>query len=294
MLLNFKHSCYIVTKWLIPMIATYKDSLLSRYEVLVAPAIIGAHANAPATIGFRQRDVRWLIEFFANWIEPSFESEGLAIKNTQISRYLENLNKEGHARKYIRKGNPRYILTPLGLVELMHRVTEKNYYPQKEHFFFLFSFMVNYRPRVKEVVQAEKKRFPHALQLELEELFNAEALLDKQLYYTKRELKKLSKRMEDQSGAAVLTKEIMQENLDYANMAKRVEKQFPYTLYTKKPLQEMLSETTQRHGSWELTVGGPRRNRLMWSQIKEMLELHIKQLENLKSLKTNNWEDLDT
>lgn len=271
-----------------------KDSLLNRFEVLVTPAIIAAHANAPGGIGFRQRDVRWLLEFFANWIEPSFEAQGLPIKNTQISRYLENLHKEGLARKYTRKSNPRYSLTPLGLVELMHRVLQKNYFPQKEHFFFLFSFMVNYKPRIQEVIEAEKKRFPHALQLELKELFNPDALLDRQLYYTKRELKKLQKRIEDQSGAAELTKNIMNDTQDYIEMAEKVEKQFPYTLYTKKPLRQMLSETTQRHGIWELTVGGIRRNRLMWGQIKEMLELHITQLEELKLLKTNNWQDLQT
>lgn len=270
------------------------QSLFSRFEVLVAPAIIGAHANAPTGKGFRQRDVRWLIEFFANWIEPSLDPDGLQIKNTQISRYLERLTQDGYALKQMRKSTPRYILNPLGLIELMHRVVQKPYYPQKEHFFFLFSFMVNYKPRVQEIVKAEKKRFPHALLLELEELFNAQSLLERQLYFTKRELKKLQKRMEDQTGAAQLTQSIMQETNDYKTMAEIVEKQFPYTLYTKKPLRQMLSETTQRHGIWELTVGGIRRNRLMWEQIKEMLELHIAQLEKLKPLNTSNWNDFET
>lgn len=270
------------------------QALFSRFEILVAPAIISAHANAPAGIGFRQRDVRWLIEFFANWIEPSLDPNGLAIKNTQISRYLENLSQEGNARKQIRKSTPRYILTPFGLIELMQRVLQKPYFPQKEHFFFLFSFMVNYKPRVQDLVKAEKKRFPHALQLELEELFNAQSLLERQLYYTKRELKKIQKRIEDQNGAAALTNRIMKETNEYKVMAEAVEKQFPYTLYTKKPLRQMLSETTQRHGIWELTVGGIRRNRLMWEQIKEMLELHISQLEKLKLLNISSWSDFET
>ena len=62
-----------------------KDNLLNRYGVLVAPAILGAHASAPDGIGFRQRDVRWLLECFVNWTESAFGE--FELKNTQIHRY---------------------------------------------------------------------------------------------------------------------------------------------------------------------------------------------------------------
>jgi hypothetical protein len=271
-----------------------QDKLFSRLAVLVAPAVIGAHVNAPAGIGFRQRDVRWLIEFFSNWIESSLDPEGIPLKNTQIARYLEELVNDGFAKKIIRKNKPRYYLTPFGIVELMHRVVDRQYYPQREHFFLLYTFLINYQPRIKEVIQAEKKRFPYALQLEVEELADSDALIERQLFYTQRELKKLEKRISDQVGTAKLTKELLAQRMDYKQLAEEVEKRFPFSLYTKKPLRQLLSDTTRKFGVWELSVGGLRRKVLMWEQMKQMLELHIEQLEALKKLDASSWSEMET
>jgi hypothetical protein len=151
--------------------------------------------------------------------------------------------------------------------------------------------MVNYRSRIREMVEVESKRFPYALQLELEELFNADALLDRQLYYTERELKKMEKRIDDQKGSSELTNKLLESGVPYRELAEEVEQRFPFTLYTKKPLRQMLSETTQRHGLWEMTVGGTRRNNLMWEPIRHLLEVHLEQLRELKKLDPMSWDD---
>ncbi len=262
-----------------------KDNLLKRYGVLIAPAILGAHASAPDGIGFRQRDVKWLVECFANWIESSFED--FEIKNTQIQRYLNNLIKDGYARSYLRKSKPRYFLTPIGLVELLHRAIGDGYFPQIEHFYFLYTFLVNYKPRIEYAVKAEKKRFPYTLQLELQELFNYSALLDRQIYHVEQELKKINKRIEDQIGASKLTSKIIKTESSYKKIVKEVENEYPYIIYTKKPLRQTLSETTQKHGLWELTIGGMNRTKYMWGFTKLNLENQLKDLKTLKDLKVD-------
>ena len=258
-----------------------KDSLFERYDLLVVAAVIGAHANAGEQ-GFRQRNVRWLIEFFANWVETSLDPDGLRFQNTQISRFLEKLLHDGYLRRTTRKVHPRYQLTGAGLMYLATKVISRPYFSQKEHFFFLHFFLLNYKPRLTALMRAEEAKFPYALQLELDGLLDADALLERQLYYALRELKKLEKRIQDQIGTAQLVTDLVAEKMSYRAISERIEQRFPFSLYTQKPVSQFLSETAEKMGIWELQVGGLRRNELMWKQTKEMLELHIRQLEELK------------
>ena len=251
----------------------------------MAPAILGAHANAPEGLGFRQRDVKWLLECFFNWVESSFTD--VEFKNTQIQRYLNNLVQNGYARKSIRKSKPRYFLAPLGLVELMHRALGNGYFPQIEHFYFLYTFLVNYKPRIEYAVRNEKKRFPYALRLEIQELFNYSALLDRQIYHTELELKKINRKIEDQLAASKLTNKIIKTGSSYKEIIKNVENEYPYIIYTKKPLRQTLSETTQKYGIWELTTGGMNRTKYMWGYTKLNLENQLRDLKKLKTEKNN-------
>ena len=113
-----------------------QDSLVERSEIFFATATVGAHANASKS-GFRQRDVKFLIELFSNWVESSLGTFSIPVQNTQVSRYLSGLADEGYARRISRKGRPTYRLTRIGLIELISRIVERNYISQKEEFFFL-------------------------------------------------------------------------------------------------------------------------------------------------------------
>ena len=117
-----------------------RHSLLDRYETFVSCAVLGAHVNGRAR-GFRQNDVRFMIEVFTNWVESAEENPSLPVQNTQISRYLDNLIDEGFARAVSEKSFPRYRLTRTGVIEMMSRIVHRPYFNQREHFYFVFYFI---------------------------------------------------------------------------------------------------------------------------------------------------------
>ena len=69
---------------------TRNETLLKRYELFVAASAIAAHANWGVN-GFRQRDVRVLIELFANWVEGSLRAAVYRHVTTKVRGNLESV-----------------------------------------------------------------------------------------------------------------------------------------------------------------------------------------------------------
>ena len=63
------------------------DSRFERNQLFVATAVVAAHANVSKG-GFRQRDVKFWIELFSNWVESALPAEVLEVQNNQILRYI--------------------------------------------------------------------------------------------------------------------------------------------------------------------------------------------------------------
>ncbi|MCB0340460.1 MAG: hypothetical protein KDD53_12690, partial [Bdellovibrionales bacterium] len=95
-------------------------SALERYEVFICSALLAAHSSGEEN-GFRQRDIKFYMGLFSNWLETSLPGDMLEVQQTQILRYLENLVSEGFARKLSRGQLPVYRLTRTGLVEITSR-----------------------------------------------------------------------------------------------------------------------------------------------------------------------------
>lgn len=256
-------------------------TIFQRYELFVAAATIAAHASYRGE-GFRQKDVRFMIELFSNWVETTFEDHVLSIKNTQVLRYLEELVSESLARRSKRKGRPYYRLTRTGLIDLLGRLIPNSLHIQPEHFFFLYYFVTNYRPAIEALIEAEGKRFPLALKLEVESLLDGAALLETQLQYANLELQRLDERMADASKGAELAEKLYREDLPLSEVAEKIEKQYPYELNSQKPLAELMQEVPDDLGRWELAQGSRQRVAQIWSPARRLLLTYIACLEDLK------------
>src|SRR5262249_33441615 len=151
--------------------------------------------------------LRRMIEFSASWAYAEFDEGGIPFDNTQIRRYLEWLVSEGFARKTERGKQPTYRLTAIGMIELAGSVASKKFNHNKNEFFYTYFILADYRQRIAASIEREGRRFPYAVKLEFEALLDAKLLLKNQLYYAKRELKKLDKRIHDarQAGEFVAT-----------------------------------------------------------------------------------------
>lgn len=258
-----------------------RHSVFERFDFLAATATVAAHANARAE-GFRQRDVKFLIDLICNWIDPDSQRSGPSIKNTQVSRYLAELDQEGYVR--LIKGNtrPLYRLTRTGLIELVSRAVSVPNTEKPEHFFYLYYFISSYRPKIFELVKAEGKQFPYALELELQALLDPAALLDREIRAVERQLVEQDARIAEGKQAAHLTSESLKRGLPFSEIVKKWEKSYPYTLNSQKPLSELFAEIPPDLARWELETGNAQRVTQMWIPARAIKAQYLESLRRIK------------
>lgn len=261
-----------------------KDALFRRYEVFVSAAAIAAHASA-AEDGFRQRDVRFLIELFTNWVEGSLHGGMIELKNTQVQRFLEDLVRNGSAKRQLKRKQPCYRLTRLGLLELLSRLSNRPSGGRPEHFFFLFYFLKNYGPRIVDLIRAEGKHFPSAMRLEIEALLDYGRLLRDEISRVERELKKLEERMDDAVNAGKLATKLFAAETPIDVVVKQLESRYPYELNSQKPLSELIGGIPRDIGRWELQVGNLKRVEEMWMPTRALFRCYLDSLkQHLRSI----------
>lgn len=253
------------------------DALFERYEVYVAAASIAAHASIPAT-GFRQRDVRFFIELFTNWVNWALNDELLVLSNTQVARYLDKLVEEGFARRMLRNSQPQYHLTRTGLIELVSTIVKQSQSIQPTHFCFRYYFIKSYKPRLFELIEKEGTRFPLALRLELEGLLDEKAIVKGQIKVLERERKKLDSRIYEALQSAVLAKKRFAEAKKIDAVAAEIEKLYPYELNSQKPLSELLSGIPAELARWELETGNTLRANLLWAPARALFDTYLESL----------------
>ncbi len=254
------------------------DSLFDRYELYVSGAIVAAHASNGDS-GFRQRDVRFMIELFTNWIESSLDSDVLKLSNTQILRYLDKLVEEGFVRKVLKDGKPSYRLTRPGLIELVARMRGSKTLLRPENFSFLHYFLSSYQELVTDLVESEGSKFPIALKIEIKSLFDTRDLISEQKKRLEQEIFKLRVRVDEGKKSAQLASDLFRKGQELQQVAETIEEKYPYGLNSQKPLKELIGSIPVSLGRWELETGGENRARYLW---QPMLRYYERQLENLQ------------
>jgi hypothetical protein len=256
-------------------------NVLLENELFAASGAIAAHANA-AGGSFRQRDVRFLIELFSNWVESALGNAVLPVKNTQIQRYLETLSADGLAKRTLRQNTPQYRLLRPGLIELISRIAGGEEYRRPEHFYFSFYFISSYRQKLMQLVSEEGRQFPVGLRMDLEGLLDLKNLVDLQIVATNREIKKIEARVHDATEAARIARKMFQQDANLEDITRDLERKHPYNLNSQKPLSELLREVSPDMRRWELEEGNERRPRLIWRPSLKLLQRHLETLKDLR------------
>jgi len=262
-----------------------KDSAAKRHDLLIAASTIGCHASSGKG-GFRQRDLKRMLQFSGSWAYPEFDEGGVPVENTQIRRYLDGLVSEGFARRNARGDQPKYSLTRIGLIELVSTMVDRGFFYNKEEFFYLYFIVRDYQYGLKRVIEREGAKLSYATRLELEELFNSKAVVKRQLYYARREVKKSKKRISDQKELAAFVSQSVRNELPFDELVSLVDQRFPYCFNTALPFTQFISNLTQKQIIWELTNGCLKRCEHIWKPALEALELHVAQLERLLEKET--------
>ena len=248
-------------------------ALTERAELFVATATIAAHATYSES-GFRQRDVRFYIELFSNWVELSFEKYSLNVQNTQLLRYLDGLVESSLAKRISKKSPPLYRLTRAGFVDLISRVVNRSYISQPEHFFFLQYFLKNYRELLLTLVASAGPEFTNIDRVEIDSLLDTKKLIQKELEEVRKGIERQKIRIADANSTAQHVTKATRQDKPLATIVKEVEKAYPYELNSQKPLSELIGQIPENQKLWELTQGNQARVKEIWSPAQELLELY--------------------
>lgn len=228
------------------------------FDTLFSAGLLSAHAVSQEE-GFRQRDLKFFIELFANWIETSFSLTSLAIQNTQVSRYLVRCEKEGIVARKKKRALPLYVLTRNGVVELLRRCVLTDHSSNPNHIFFIVTFIRGYKGRILDLLNSNMQ-FSKALEDEMKELLDTKALLKRQISCLDRSIQRLQSRVDDGSNIALIVEEELGRGASESHIISRVQKEYPYELNNQRPLSELLSALPSELRYWELLRGSKLRS----------------------------------
>lgn len=235
---------------------------------LVTAAVIAAQATAAE--GFRQRDVRFFIELFSNWLESTTGVHTLTIHNTQVQRHLNALSKAKIARR-IGRSPPQFRLTPEGLVELLRRFVLRTDLMRIDDFFLAFHFLDAYGPRLRAMVTRGGTHASRLVALDLDQLVDPARLVAAERERVARELARLAVRCDESRKASALARQSLGRGAAIESVIREVEEQFPYELNSQKPLTELLSALPASWQREELVENAALRAERLWEPLRKLL-----------------------
>ena len=247
---------------------------------LISAAAIGAHSNSEGR-GFRQRDIRFIVELFCNWLDIFLRPEAPQWHNTQIMRFCDKLVADGWARRSGRNQNKLYALTRPGLVSLIHALTEFDGYVRLSTFAFVYYFVRAYGARVLELIMAEGSGYSKALQMELRHLLDSDRLLRRQLEELDGQIRRMQGRLDDAKGSSQMAAKLHNQGMSLEDVIAKVTRTYPYELESQKPMLELFREIPPPLRLYEITEGQELRRDILWqgqlhylqSQKRWLLEL---------------------
>lgn len=238
---------------------TRRNSLVDLNTPFMSAALIAVHATA-GSHGFRQRDVRFFLELFADWVRPG----SLVVHNAQVLRHLKTLVEQGQARASFRDGKPVYRLTSGGILELTGSLARAAETDAFEVFLFIHYFVASYRSLVESQLSGLRPPLPHGVLLEARMNLDPAGLAKRRLEHLEREIQRLDIRATESVATATLVVNHLREGGTLQSATEEIQRRYPYQLNAQKPLRELMSQLPgelQRH---ELETGPGLRSELIW------------------------------
>lgn len=250
---------------------------LAQHEPFLSAALLAAHATGAE--GFRQRDVRFFMELFANWMAPSPFESPMIVHNTQILRQLQALSALRWARRAGR-APPRWRLSAEGLLGLLRRVSSGLDPRQPGDFLFVFHFLDAYGAKLR-VLLGPARAAGSQLEAELATLTSPRRLLEEQRARVQRESSRLRARIDDARSTSQLARSLLDRGTPLAEVIAEVEARFPYELNHQRPLRELLDAMPEPWRREELTDTAERRANTLWEAQQTLLLAYEKLLSSV-------------
>jgi hypothetical protein len=253
--------------------------LFSENEALVAAAVVAAQATL-GNDGFRQRDVRFYISVFSNWLEATTGAWTLDLHNAQVQRYLDLLVKSGWAKRPGRKP-PRYCLTPEGLIRLLERIGQRKSLKRMDEFFFVLHIFHAYGDRLRGLVRQSGPFNSKSLSVDLDELLDFRRLIARERERVLRESLRLSVRIKESRATSELTRSMLNQGRSLDDVVREIERQFPYEMNSQKPLGELFEQLPAPFRRVELEHIAELRATTLWEPTLALLQSYLAVLDGL-------------
>ena len=243
-------------------------TLVDAHTTLVTAAVIAAQTTGGD--GFRQRDVRFFIELFSNWLEATTSAHTLAIHNTQVQRHLNELARTRIAQR-VGRTPPRFRLTPDGLTELLRRLVMRSDLMRFDEFFLVYHFLDAYGARLRAMVTRGGSLASRLIAVDLDRLVDPARLVTAERERVARQLARLSVRRDESRKTSELARASLARGVPLPAVIREVEKRYPYELNSQKPLTELLSAFPESWQREELEQTSRRRGETLWEPLRAVL-----------------------
>ncbi len=253
------------------------------FDLILDSAVLGAHIQKSAA-GFRQRDVRFLVDLSWNWQSSLVGRARLEkVHNTQIQRFLRKLVADAWANTSLRSDPPRFRLTRAGFLGLVRGLREHALKQGFDEFLFVRYFLESYRERIVSLTEKEGAPMPLSFRQELNELLDARDLLRRRIQSTEKEIAYWGERIRETREAVAFTRKELAKGRSWEQAVQALERAYPYELNYQKPLAILFRETPEDMQRWEIFEGNPMRIDRLWLPLKENLEGQLKLLQGMRT-----------
>ena len=240
---------------------------------LVACALLAAHVQWEDR-GFRQKDVRFLIELLTSWRWSADERRHRpALHNTQILRTLRHHFELGWIKSTTGKKQARYYLTRAGFMGFLSHLYDTALEADFATYSFLSYILQSYRDRLIKLIQKEGTSLPLPQRLEVERLLDGPTHQAQRQKLMRERLQYWQRRIKENETIVELVRERISEGQPIEKIVLEIERRYPYEMNFAKPLTAFISEVPKDLQAWELTEGQLRRARIIWATAARLLEL---------------------
>jgi len=236
---------------------------------LLSCSAIAAHAITPDH-GFRQAEMRFLLEMHGEWTSHIRLGMPLPIHNNQIRRHLHSLLKNGFATSKGTGQKQTFRLTRAGLLHELQVTFAMPCLPL-DLFFFVFYFSKRYQKLIHTLVLAGDYEMPKALEIEINSLIDLKHLVYTQTRTVDQEIEKLQESVKKMEGSAEMSERMRAQSSSLPEIAEAIEKHYPYELNAMKRLSEVYMTLPPQLQYEEMVVGNRHRADYLWRPMLQHL-----------------------
>ena len=246
----------------------------------VYTAVLATHVQFEEK-GFRQKDVRFMLELLSSWRWAADERRlRPSLHNTQILRQLTELTGLSWIKPLSRNRRaPRYRMTRAGFVGMLEHLRQTALQSDFSTYWFLSYILQSYREPLLRLIESEGTNLPLPQRLAVEKILDAKSMINQRRQVIRDRLVYWQRRIKENQAVVDLVYRRLKEKVPLEDIVNEIERHHPYEMNLAKPMTTFIAEIPNDLKVWELTEGQMRRSKIVWQAFAKSLELELGMLD---------------